>query len=235
MKRRISLALWGTVVLAAVLVAAGPTLNALAGGGGQGARGRVKPPNFGWRGSHTDLSELTSDNWQWLMAVPLETVLAVEETGDFGLVAQQGKVWYLAGGAPYAPNIRTLTVPAGKSLFFLVAGAVAWAPEDGETVEELRGVAGFLTDLVVEMECEVDGVPVEGLFENRVASPGFAFEGGAVFGLEGGRDLAAGDGYWLMLDPLSPGEHVIEYHSVHVFPDGFVLEFHNVYLLTVTE
>jgi hypothetical protein len=118
---------------------------------------------------------------------------------------------------------------------------VFWNPEDATTEEELRALAASNTDGTSVLECTVDGVPLEGLFLYRAASP----EGGFVMHVPedsivtewgytpGDRDPAVADGYWLLLAPLSAGEHEIWFHAAIGDPAAPAFEVEVTYHLTV--
>jgi len=78
------------------------------------------------------------------------------------------------------------------------------------------------------LEAMIDGVPLDDLFSYRASSP----EGGFVFKIAEGTVLAEFgfpvgdyepaivDGYWLLLPPLSAGEHTMQWSSSGEFQDG---------------
>ena len=71
----------------------------------------------------------------------------------------------------------------------------------------------------VTVEATIDGVPITDLMENyRVLSPGgfFGYEApaGAIFDIaEGSYAHSVSDGWWLLIDPLPAGEHVITFRG----------------------
>jgi hypothetical protein len=130
---------------------------------------------------------------------------------------QSGPVWFLAG--VFGPAECSGTVPAGKALFFPLADAECSTLEDppfhGDTEAEQRSCAKLSADQIVaaNLFCEIDGVAVTNLESYRVASPQFEFTAPTpwVFGVVGGPGTAVGDGYYLLLRPLSLGEHTIHF------------------------
>ena len=103
----------------------------------------------------------------------------------------------------------------------------SFAPEFGATEEEVREDAsrdldGTDTTAGVEtLEVSIDGVPLNDPWSYRAISP----DGGFVFMVDEGSILneigfpagdrypAIVDGYWVMLPPLSVGEHTIQWSS----------------------
>jgi hypothetical protein len=90
----------------------------------------------------------------------------------------------------------------------------------------------------VKLKAKIDGKSVKNLNGQRVTSPEFTLtiRDGGVFGIPSGTHAPqVADGYWLMLRPLSPGSHTIQFKGEHlagVFA-GTVIEV--TYNLTVVE
>lgn len=152
---------------------------------------------------------------QWAAAIPADQN-PLFSTGEVDLsIGQEGKVWFLAGSW-VGPTERTGTVPANKAIFFPIFNV--WAYNDvGETYTEaeLRDMATGFVDLASGVSCTVDGKALS-ISSNvrpksilRLQSPPFSYSSD-VFG---STDLAVMDGYWVMLPPLSEGEHEIHFHA----------------------
>ena len=164
--------------------------------------------------------------WAWALSIPTDTNPIVDPDGGFGALGQSGPVWYLAGvGWGIGPTVeRTLAVPAGKGLFFPLVNYV-WinVPEYGDppwTPEQeafARGYIGAGIDSAQDLTCQVDGKEITDLMVYRCATP-LDGEGmvtmpdGNLFGLPAGTyGPMVTDGYYLMLTPLTPGEHTIHF------------------------
>jgi hypothetical protein len=126
-----------------------------------------------------------------------------------------------------------VTVPTGKALFFPIVNVLRASPEaiirgggdpTGMTHEEqeafLRNLANANIDSASGLAAYVDGVALQDLFDYRAESPpgGFVLhipEGSFVSRsyAPGDHDPAVADGYWLMLAPLSKGEHQIHFSA----------------------
>jgi hypothetical protein len=165
--------------------------------------------------------------WQWLWSIPAAQNPGLDETGEFVGVGQSGSVWFLAanfGGY----NERTATIPPGKMLFVDVS---AWFGSpvigDPEDLDELRAGLAEANELTQNITFEVDGVAVPDIENYRVQSPGpFSFETpeGSVlelfYGVPAGiYEPALADGHFVMLAPLSRGEHTLRISSE--LPFGF--------------
>jgi len=166
--------------------------------------------------------------WQWMFSlhanVPPNPVLTKGPVDcSYG---QSGQVWFLAGANASGIWERSCTIPTGTALFLPVlngwADNVAVSPP--LTVEQLEQLAASFAD-ATELHASIDGRPVKNLFAYRAAYAPFGYTVPAIdnmlqyFGANApGSDWpstfvfpAASDGYWLMLDPLPPGVHVINF------------------------
>lgn len=198
---------------------------------GPGTLGRkgpsgVIPPNAKPHGK--SYSDWSIGFWQWLWAAPTPENPGLDETGDFVANNQQEHVWYLA--ASYWGDFeRTATIPPGTMLFINV---MSWfgspAIGDPEDEEELRALLAWYMENSSNVLLEVDGVAVEDIWDYRTITdelfgfwvpeeniPNDVFE---IPLPEGYYYPAAGDGIFVMLAPLSAGEHTIHIHGE--FPEN---------------
>lgn len=176
--------------------------------------------------------------WNWAFSSPVEDNPLTDTTGENCGTNQEGHVWFLAGFLDIfglgGPVERECTVPAGKALFFPIINEVCVATDESETEEEMRACANDAIDAVTFVEASIDGVPLSDLWEYRAESPAFplVLPEGAILdqliGLNGTFEPAVTDGYWIMLAPLSVGEHEIHFHGVSPGIDVDIT-----YLLTV--
>jgi hypothetical protein len=171
--------------------------------------------------------------WEWDLEYPLEGHPALEhDTFDLSL-RQSGKVWFWS-----APDFgeRSCTMPAGTMLFLTlrdVECSSLEAPDSGffaATEPEQRELASYWADHIVNVFCVIDGVRVENLAAYRFSSTQFQFDAPTpwIFGETGGSGTGVGDGYYLLLAPLSKGEHTIHYGGTFHFTleeDGFDADF----------
>ena len=115
-----------------------------------------------------------------------------------------------------APLNGAITVPPGKALFFPLINFVwiSTGPADPQTAEGIREIVKPPADAVTDLTCQVDGVPVKNLGAYRTESPLFdvTLPEGDVFGAGPATYGPSMDqGYYLMLAPLSAGEHTIHF------------------------
>jgi hypothetical protein len=166
--------------------------------------------------------------WQWAFSlpanVPLHPLLA---TGNVDCsYGQQGQVWFLAGTFMPGSITRTCTVPTGTRLFFPMFNG--WADNvavpDPFTVAELKALAASFAD-AGSLHASIDGADVQDPFRYRAAYAPFGytvpFDDNLLRWFRAdapGTDWpstfvfpAASDGYWLMLEPLPPGTHTVNF------------------------
>ena len=147
---------------------------------------------------------------------------------------QDGRVWFLAGTFPSAGTAhRSCTVPKGKALFFPVFNAwqdnLNFPGEPPFTLNkaQLRTATKGHVDGVTTMSATVDGRSIADVAgpqsHYRATSPFFSytlpaeslisFGFGVVFpaGTRPPPPGAVSDGVWLMLAPLSEGQHVLHW------------------------
>ncbi|MBI4585068.1 MAG: hypothetical protein HY717_13730 [Planctomycetes bacterium] len=135
-------------------------------------------------------------------------------------------------------------MPPGKSLFFPLFNTVWGGPPpfgDCESAEDcdidaLRALAEGRIAQVTLLEADVDGVALANLYNYRAISPVFSvtFPEDNVFGIPAGPFAPlVSDGYFLMLAPLSAGDHTVHFHAVRTRPNGTTFEVEVTYQLTV--
>ena len=188
-------------------------LNTVAGQGDQSNPG-VIPPQASSHGQ--TYSEWSAALWQWVLSIPADHNPALDPTGADAAQGQSGPVWFLAGTFGSGKAERTLTIPPGKALFFPLINFVwiSTVPEDPQTSEGIREIVQPPADAVTDLACEVDGVALQNLAAYRTESPLFdvMLPAGDIFGAGPATYGPSMDqGYYLMLAPLSAGEHTIHF------------------------
>ncbi len=216
----------GIVVIGIVVALLGSTM-AFARNSNPG----VLPPN-----SHAfgmTYNEWSAKWWQWAVNIPASNSPITDTTGANCAVNQSGKVWFLAGTATSTaggPGVtRTCTVPSGKAILFpIINGECSQIEGNGTTQAQLSACAKSLIDPVTTVTATVDGVDLQNLTPPnspyRVQSPLFTFTSvlGNPFGIPAGQSPSVADGYWILLAPLSTGQHTI--HFLGSIPTVFTTE-----------
>ena len=176
--------------------------------------------------------------WTWALGIPKDQNPLFDTTGEFCHVGQEGPVWFLAGTFG-GDATRTCTVPAGKALFFPILNNVYWAPEDLDFIKDelapllgwdltgltddeiLRLGVNWATDHATALSATIDGVPIVDPWQYRADSSPFTLVLSDViedWGYPPGpRSPSVADGYWIMLRPLPPGQHTINFTSAATY------------------
>jgi hypothetical protein len=157
--------------------------------------------------------------------------IADPDGADCG-IGQEGPVWFLAGTGGTTVT-RTCTVPKGKSIGFALVTFLndypcpdaSFEPAPGQTVEDFlaEGAAGII-DLTDTLTAELDGVAIADPYSYRVASGLFRFTAAGDMDTfdpcaTGSPQLGVTDGFFLVLKPLAPGEHVLHFTGgISAFP-----------------
>jgi len=160
--------------------------------------------------------------WQWAFSLPVSENPLFDETGAMASNGQSGPVFFLAGVFNVSGTAeRTITLTDDKALFFPILNyevdEVGLHPALG--VKQLYEWAAELLAAITELHASIDEEPVENLFDYRGTSRPYPFwlpETDNIyqyFGYDVSGTLApaVSDGYWLMLAPLSVGEHEINF------------------------
>ena len=212
-------------MLPLLLTAALLSLSAVAFAGPKGVR--IVPPNAKFHGK--TYPEWHAAFWQYALSRPLAGHPFLD-TPEYDFSAgQKGSVWFVGG--PDGPITRTVSIPSGKALFLTLrdvetSSLEAW-PFFGATEAEQRSNSVWFADRIVDVYCEINGVPVPNLHQFRFQSPQFGFTAPTpwIFGNfdpgpnVGGRGTAVGDGYFLMVE-LPKGQHTIHFGGTYHFEAG---------------
>jgi len=170
--------------------------------------------------------------WTWALQFPVEQSPITDPTGAYGSAGQKGPVWFLAGTLDGLAE-RSLTIPAGKRIFFPLFNVFNdyscpdpdMQPAPGQTLEEfLTEGAEAISDMATELFAEVDDVPIQNLWDYRAHSDMKMFTKHPSLlafdpCLTDGPQPAVATGYWLMLAPLTKGQHTLHFGSTARFAD----------------
>ncbi len=182
--------------------------------------------------------------WQWAYSLPVSKNPFFDERGDCtnGAQGQSGPVWFLTGVINVSGTAeRHCTVPAGRMLFFPILNVeCATLENNGSTEAELRACTESYMNVVTNVAAELNGRPIQNPQRFRAASPLFTYgplpDDNVVkfigFDAPGGAtSLSAADGFYLMLAPLSVGDHTLHFSGTFGVPFNFDLSI--TYILTV--
>ena len=172
----------------------------------------VVPPTEPVQGTGQD--EWSRAWWQWAGSFDNGSSPIADRTGSLCASRQAGHVWFLAGTYGTRRTTRTCTVPRDTYLFFPLINYVVMPK--GSPISDCGLVtrdAALMTDDPEALVLEIDGVRVDGLESHRQATK-TCFDMGAR--TEGAYRIypSAANGYYVMLRPMSPGKHVINFGGI---------------------
>lgn len=163
-----------------------------------------------------DYSEWAIEWWRWYLSISKEDSPALDTTGESCTQNQNNPhVWFLAGTFGGSAE-RECTVPSDKALFvplINVACSYAYFPSL-KTEEELRQCALEENESVYEKKLSIDGVEIRDLDKYLVVSPAFniTLPDNNLWDVPPNTETTAVTaGYYILMKPLTPGDHTIQY------------------------
>ena len=179
-------------------------------------------PNDAVVGGKT-IGEWTAECWKWIYSIPTNENPQLDCDGKWANNRQPDPtVFFIAPvtGVSPPPCTRTFTVPENRFILLPVLGITIDNIDTVPplTLEELHDILNGVLDVPADLHASIDDQPVPNLLQHRATSPPFSFDfpdgdnpltlfyQHPIIGLD---DPVIADGYWLMLEPLSPGPHVL--------------------------
>lgn len=192
----------------------------------------VIPLHAGYAGLTYD--EWSARWWQWASAYRTKTGSPFRDaTGENFTVGQSGPVWFVPGWNYSSSHVREVAVPSGTALLFPCTATRFNYPA---TDEEHQALVDAFVARIADPVAEVDGEPIEGLTSYLAVSPPFNYlvPPDDIFDTPPGEYGPAGSaGYFILLAPLSVGEHTIRLQW-RVTTGPFVGTYNEFFYLTVT-
>ena len=144
-------------------------------------------------------------------SVPENENPITDQTGENCAINQQGPVWFLAGTTGGSAT-RECYIPVGKAILLSPLNIECSYAEFPalKTEKELLDCAQWPGALV---EVTIDGVKIQNLDKYNIQSPIFdvVLPENNIFGAPAGPTQAVSGGWWVLLEPFSPGEHQINF------------------------
>lgn len=151
--------------------------------------------------------------WKWCYAEPYEKSPVSDSSGKYCSQGQtHGKVWFLAGTFGGIAE-RKCEIPAGRSLFFPVINDLISFVTDPHLKSEsdLNNYAKADLDHTKSLNVKVDCVDVQVSGYKRIRTSTFELAlPPANFHHTAIKSRAVSDGYWVFLQPLQSGYHIIQ-------------------------
>jgi hypothetical protein len=152
--------------------------------------------------------------WQWAFSIPANSDHPIFPGGNT-LLAQSGRVWFLAG--VFGTEVRSITVPSGVALLIPVLNAECsifeGPPFHGDDANSLAICANGHLDNTANLAAEIDGKSVKELQQYRVRSPMFTTgplpDPNILSAPPGTITQSLDAGVYLLVSPLKPGHHTI--------------------------
>ena len=168
------------------------------------------------------LAEWTQRFWNRFMSIPVNVSPANDKTGINCGINQAGPVWFL--GAPFGgTNTLNCTIPAGKVILAPAATFIndypcpdpSFEPAIGQTLEDFltQGVTPIIDSFSTAVE--LDG---KTLNLHRITAGIQSFTGAKDIAasidacVTGSPQLGVADGKYVVIGPLSPGQHILHIH-----------------------
>lgn len=153
--------------------------------------------------------------WQWAGSFDASDSPIADRTGSNCGSKQRGPVWFLAGTYGTARTKRSCTVPRGKYIFFPLINYVVMPQKEAcaSCCGSYAETAKAITDHPLNLVLEVDGRRVENLASYRQATAQ-CFDMGSLASPPYRVFPSAANGYYVMLRPLPPGKHVLNFGGV---------------------
>ena len=153
--------------------------------------------------------------WQWAGSFDRAESPVADRTGINCHLKQAGSVWFLAGTYGTQRTVRTCKVPRDKYLFFpLINYVVMPTPQTASCgaacCEPFAQTAKSITDEPSNLVLELNGRRIDDLARFRQATTE-CFDMGALAEPKYRVFPSAANGYYVMLRPLSPGKHVLNF------------------------
>ena len=189
---------------------------------------RVLPPTTPIQG--LTYGEWMAKWWTFMLTIPASRNPILGAAGPQCAVERVGNVALVAAPSTLGAGVVIdCPVPADAMLYVEVLGSECSTleppPFSGTNEAELRACAlGFQPEAMI---AAIDGVAVPNLDQYIVTSPLFAFTvpDDNIFGVAPGeRGQSIGHGAYLMLAPLTPGEHTLHTGGKYVSPVDFTAD-----------
>lgn len=164
--------------------------------------------------SDTSQIDWSRTYWQWIASFERGPNPLTDRTGEQCGARQRGPVWFLAGSHSTRRVVRSCRIPRDKYLFVpLLSSLVQPVPGSDLSCGQAMQSAAEATNDPEFLALDVDGVTVENLSSHRLATTD-CFDTGILTESKMPVYPSAANGYYVILKPLPPGRHVVNFGGV---------------------
>jgi hypothetical protein len=166
-------------------------------------------------------AEHAQNFWKWLLSIPASDSPINDMTGQKCTVGQSNtnsSVFYLVEAEGKVE--RRCTVPAGKGLLIPIMNVeISDKESPGSSVEQLTNAAKSDQNGVNSLYLKIDNneYTYDDLLKYRLPQPTVfqvTFPDKGIFGVnEGGSSTVAADGFYILTEPLTAGNHIVHFRS----------------------
>jgi hypothetical protein len=199
------------------------------------------------------VAELGDRWWQWIASLNVEeNPNPFTETGQAGCdvgLQDNGRLLFLVGSPRNETTgefpIHECEIQKDVSILFPIVNVICdnleAPPFFGANETAQRICANNLADTAFDLHANIDGFEVKNPEQYRVDSPAGGFTltavGNNTVGIPAGTGTAVQDGFWILLKPLKPGEHIISFSGAFDFTQvpgiGSIIEAGATYILDI--
>lgn len=166
--------------------------------------------------------EWTEKWWQWVLSIPQDRNPLLDPTGKFCGDGQSDQNVFFLAGTLGGKAERVCTVSSDKALFFPILNI---RPElirttDFELIEEKNKFISENQDAITLVSAQIDNKSLINLPTLRTQSQFFNLTYPEVntAGVGSERTIAISNGTWIMLEPLAPGYHRLNFQGILTEP-----------------
>ncbi len=179
------------------------------------------------------LGDWGSEWWKWAYSFNKDYGPVADLSGKLCGLGQNkdSDVWFLAGSYSTKSVVRECTIPQGKVLFFPIINAIQNSTkEKTRTCNDVTQSVKKRTQIPYNLFVRIDGILLTNPYKHRETSticfdPMEKFYGNKT--TKSWAYPAASDGYWIALEPLSLGTHVLQFGGdIHQFKQDITYKIH---------
>jgi hypothetical protein len=162
----------------------------------------------------TSFDNWTTKWWQWFIGIPNSQQPFPDTTGEKCGINQAGPVWFLVVAAGKVE--RNCSIPSDKAILFPILNTECSYSETPtlKTEQDLRKCAVEDNKDAV-LKASLDNHEIKNIDNYRVTSSPFnvTYPKDPVFPTNSNFSQAVSDGWFIMLEPLKPGNHELKFSA----------------------